>query len=208
MLALNQIPILILLPVMIWHTNPAKEPVSKPAAKKIEVVKWAVQKSSKLDIMGSSNVNNFGCSLMGYSKQDTIFCAVEQPGKPVLLKGGLTINIANFDCHSRMITNDLRKTLKVAEYPTLYIKFLTLDRMPCNLKDEIKGWVEVQLAGRTKTVELSYTFDQTESPCIRLNGTKSFTFSDFKLEPPTKMAGMIKVRDKFDVDFRLVLYPL
>jgi hypothetical protein len=35
-----------------------------------------------------------------------------------------------FDRRSKMITDDLRKTLKAEEYPTLAIRFLSLERTP------------------------------------------------------------------------------
>lgn len=40
---------------------------------------------------------------------------------------------------------------------------------------------------------------------ILLPDGRTFNFSDFKLSPPTKMAGFIKIKDAFDVNFQLML---
>ena len=117
------------------------------------------------------------------------------------------MDILSFNCHSSMITKDLRKTLKADEYPMMTIRFISLQFMPRlqNKIELIKGWVEVQLAGVVKRFELSYSFLQTGSADIQLNGGRSFRFSDFKLSPPRKFAGLIKIKDDFDVHFQLTL---
>lgn len=178
---------------------------------KAKTIKWAVQKSSTLQIQGSTNVNTFGCDIAGYNKMDTIYCSEENAvSKLVTLKGDLEIDISKFDCHNKMLTTDLRKTLKADEYPRFVIRFLSLERTPViqNNKDFLRGWVEIELAGICRRFEVCYTFIQTGSSFIQLNGNRSFSFADFKLTPPKKLAGMIKVKDKFKVDFNLLLDPI
>ena len=69
----------------------------------------------------------------------------------------------------------------------------------------IKGWVEVEVAGVIKRFELSYSFSSDWPGHILLDGSRTFNFSDFKLSPPKKMAGLIKIKDAFDVNFKLIL---
>ncbi|MCW3089323.1 MAG: hypothetical protein JWP81_392 [Ferruginibacter sp.] len=179
--------------------------------KKTKIIKWAVQKTSTIGIQGSTNVNDFGCEINGYYQQDTIFCSEESAAnKMVTLNGALQVDILKFDCHNKMLTGDLRKTLKANEYPKLVIRFLSLERAPLiqNNKDFLKGWVEVELAGSRRKFEVCYSFIKTGASSIRLNGKRAFSFSDFKLTPPKKFMGMVKVNDKFNVDFNLLLNPV
>ena len=185
--------------------------VPKDAYYKTKLIKWAVQESSTIRIEGSTNVNNFGCDITGYHQADTISCSEENTAsKIVTLNGDLQVDILKFDCHSKMLTGDLRKTLKSDEYPKLIIRFLSLERAPVirDSKDFLRGWVEVQLAGSTQKFELDYSFIKTGSSSIQLNGKHSFSFADFNLVPPKKFAGLIKVRDRFNVDFNLLLEPV
>lgn len=178
---------------------------------KKEVSRWAVQKTSTLRIQGSSNVNEFGCDITGYSQPDTLICFQESAANKVVpLKGALEIDVFKFDCHNKILTSDLRKTLKAKEYPKLIIRFLSFERNPVmrNTKDVLKGNVEVELAGSCRRFEIVYTFEKTESLFIKLNGNQTFTFSDFNLAPPSKLAGLVKVKDKFVVDFNLLLQPV
>jgi hypothetical protein len=184
---------------------------SSPSSNKAKLVRWAVLNESTLTIAGKSNINTFGCDVVRYNKPDTILCSPEDPvSKLVTLRGSLEISINKFDCHNKILTNDLRKTLKADNYPTLTVKFLSLERSPMaqSAQDYFRGWVEIELAGTTRRFEINYTFQQNNSAYIQLNGKRTFSFSDFKLTAPRKLGGMIKVEDNFNVDFRLILSPV
>ena len=170
------------------------------------VIKWAVQKHGTLWVNGTSNVNDFSCSITSISEYDTII-ALYDPIKAVTLRGSIKMNIFSFDCHNNMIRKDLRKTLKAEKYPNLIIRFLTLRTMPLisAKSEQVTGWVEVELAGVKKKFELNYSFRETSPGLMRLNGGRKFNFSDFKLAPPEKFAGFVKIRDEFDVNFTLIL---
>lgn len=173
-------------------------------------MRWAVEKTSTLKIAGRSNVNEFACSIAGYYKPDTISYVEDAAGKAVRLNGSLELDVLRFDCHSKMITNDLRKTLKAEDHPKLVIRFLSLERTPSlhSTAQTMKGWVEVELAGTRKAFQVAYEFSKGANNTYILNGKRVFTFSDFKLAPPRKLAGAVKVKDEFSVDFNLRLIPL
>lgn len=173
-------------------------------------VRWAVEKTSTLKIAGKSNVNEFACNIAGYLQPDTISYVEDAAGKAVRLNGSLELDVLRFDCHSKMITNDLRKTLKAEDYPRLVIRFLSLERAPSlqGTAQTMKGWVEVELAGTRKAFQVNYEFSKGANNTYILNGKRVFTFSDFRLAPPRKLAGAVKVKDEFVVDFNLRLVPL
>ncbi|MGV3658422.1 MAG: hypothetical protein ACO1NX_10715 [Chitinophagaceae bacterium] len=170
-------------------------------------MKWVVDKSSTLRVMGQSNVNRFTCQIASYVEQDTLTLVPSATGGSVKLNGSLQVDVQRFDCFNKLITSDLRKTLKAKEHPVLKVRFLSLEQAPqpgisCQL---IKGWVEVELAGVKKVMQIPFEFGSTGTPITTMNGEKLFCFTDFKLSPPTKMAGVVKIKDEFVVDFRLRL---
>ena len=174
-------------------------------------IKWAIEKTSTLKVAGKSNVNEFTCTIAGYYQPDTIsYVGDEVTGKPVRLNGCLELEVFRFDCHNKLITNDLRKTLKAEDHPRLIIRFLSLERTPSfqNSTQTMKGWVEVELAGVRKAFQINYEFARKGNKDYVLNGSRVFCFSDFKLIPPKKLAGAIKIKDEFSVDFNLRLLPL
>lgn len=167
--------------------------------------RWVIQKNSNLCIEGKTNINSFRCDIKEYLQPDTIyFFKEEQAMKPVSLRGGLSINIKRFDCHQQFITNDLRKTLKADEQPMLKIDLLNIGYYNGNAGN-IKGWVNITLAGVIKTFEIDYAVRNGQPANLELTGTRKLTFSDFGLKPPQRLAGLIKVEEELSVRFQLVL---
>src|SRR6187397_3190016 len=91
--------------------------------------------------------------------------------------------------HNRIMTADLRKTLKVNEFPKLVIRFISISKYPgTGNSDEItKGMVSIELAGISKVFEVDYKDGATESPYIVLVGSRKINFSDFNITPPRKL---------------------
>ena len=172
-------------------------------------VKWAVQKNSTLRVEGNSNVNHFTCSVTSLASYDTIV-VLNDAVSSLALRGSIKMDVLSFDCHNNLIRRDLRKTLKSEEHPHMIIRFLTLKTMPglTYKTEQISGWVEVELAGVKKVFELQYSFTKASTGSIRLNGGRKFCFSDFSLAPPRKLAGLIRIKDEFDVKFELMLKPV
>lgn len=170
-------------------------------------IKWVIDKSSSLSVTGRSNINTFTCEIAGYNGNDTLTIISDGSGGSVKLNGGLQITVSQFNCHNKLITGDLRKTLKSKEHPFLKVRFLSLERAPLfkQSTDVVKGWVEVELAGVKKVMQIPFMFGNNTSAITTMTGEKIFCFTDFQLSPPTKMAGAVKIKDEFTVDFRLKL---
>lgn len=175
---------------------------------KASVEKWVIEKSSNLSIEGRSNVSSFRCDVIEYLRVDTIFF-YKGDQQICTTKGGLTVNIKGFDCHQKYITTDLRKTLKAEEFPFLKIDLLSIGNFTAGTANQkIKGWVTIQLAHVTKTIEVNYTVQTGNNGILHLYGSQQVLFSDFGLTPPHKLAGLIKVEEELNVSFRLILRPV
>lgn len=169
------------------------------------IVKWSVQKNSTLRILGSSNLHDFKCDALGYAASDTIsFMANQHSAGRIPLNGYLKIEINTINCHNFIITRNFRNTLKVNEHPYLIVKFLSLERLPSftNNKDNLKGIVEIELGGVAKKFEIPYKI-QKNGQVVLLNGQRNFTFSDFEITPPRILGGLVKIYNKFNVEFNL-----
>lgn len=168
-------------------------------------IRWVVEKTSSLDISGRTNVSRFSCSLPTHAAPDTI--SFVQTGQAVTLRGVMRLSIADFDCHSRMMTGDLRKTLKADVYPDLILRFIDLERMPASGVDEdrVRGWVEITLAGVCRRFCIDYSVCRPRDGAISLTGARDLCFSDFGLAPPQKMCGLVKVSNTLQVRFTLAL---
>ena len=168
-----------------------------------EKMRWICVKGGSLRVNGSTNVNKFNCDITGYSNPDTLLVYKTVAGTQ--LEGTVNLDIGHFDCHNAIMTSDLRKTLKAKQFPLLKIRFLSLSKFPGlkPLPEDVKGLVEIQLAGVTKRFDVSYKISMGPDKIIHLLGTRDVSFTDFSIVPPRKMGGMIKTDDRLSIEFKL-----
>lgn len=168
---------------------------------------FIVQPASKIVISGKTNVNSFQCSSL-YAGKDTLVLREGGAGsKPIFEKGVVGLDAAAFDCGMQMMTSDFIKTIKADKYPSISINFISFERVPVYTKapDQFKGKLKISLAGVTKPFDVDCTIEVKSNGFIHLKGGRHFVFSDFSLEAPTRMMGMVRVNENLDVNFHLVL---
>ena len=183
-----------------WQGNNGTRPVVK---------RWAVANNSSLNIEGRSNLSSFCCQVTRYLETDTMqYVKNETTRQFIFTNSCLTIDINNFDCHQRIITNDFRKTLKADQNRFLKIQFLSLDAFDVRNQQTVKGEVEILLAGQVKYTTIDFKTNATNTGLIQMNGTKTLLFSEFNLHPPKKMAGIIRIKEEIRVNFQLFFKPV
>lgn len=175
-------------------------------------VKWLLSKECSLKVNGSTNINIFDCVISTYANADTLYFNHPRAGEPVKINGDMVLNIKYFDCHNELMTKDLRKVLKAAEFPNLSIRFVSFNSYPLPVKAPglIRGQVLIKLAGATKAYEVNYKCTSGGEGAITMIGSKQILFSDFNIIPPRKLGGMIKTNNALDVEFTLkakILHP-
>ncbi len=176
-----------------------------------KVTRWVISKNGSLQVKGSTNVNTFSCVISNYATPDTITVVKIKPNDTsISLNGEIGLNVQSFDCHHPMMTADLRKTLKAKEFPKLYIRFINLSRLPVLLTQQelIKGWVEIELANKTKLIQVDYKIYKDAQKTIHLIGNRNVNFTDFNLVPPRKLGGMIQTNNLLNIEFHLQLKNL
>jgi len=167
-----------------------------------------VQPSSSLTIDGKTNMGPFRCGIARYVGKDTlVLLEGGRNRKPYFKKGYVGLEAARFDCGMQLMTNDFRKAIKSAEYPVISISFISFERrLQFNSgKNIFRGRMQISLAGVTRTFDIDCTIEVEEPGVVHFKGGRHFTFSDFNLEPPTRMMGLVKVDGSLDVNFHLVL---
>jgi hypothetical protein len=172
--------------------------------------KWILTKQCTLKVNGSTNINKFSCVIPEYTKPDTLLFYKANKDEPIKITGSLALDVQKFDCKNAMMTSDLRKTLKAKRYPKIIIRFLNLSHYPISSFKEslITGAVTIEIAGTVKRFDIDYRYTMTGDKVLKLIGTKQVKFSDFDIDPPKKLGGMIKTNDELDVEFSLYIKTL
>lgn len=176
--------------------------VSFRTHEKAAVNAWVIEKKSTLSIDGSSNINKFTCEIREYVNPDTLK-HVSDPSrnKYIFSDSRLTVDLKSFDCHHKYITADFRKMLKADKYPHIIIHFISLDEF--HQQGTVKGLVDIELAGRKKRMEVLYNCTSIGGSQLKLIGERRMKFTDFELQPPSKLGGLIRINEEILVHFNL-----
>jgi hypothetical protein len=201
---LNHDVMIVIFFLQLFFGIPWQDNGTRPAVKR-----WAVANNSSLNIEGRSNLSSFCCQVTRYLEDDTMQYVKNETTRQFIFSNScLSIDINDFDCHQRIITNDFRKTLKADQNRFLKIQFISLDAFDGHNQQTVKGKVEILLAGQVKYTTIDFKTSAINTGLIQMNGTKTLLFSEFNLHPPKKMAGIIRIKEEIRVNFQLFFKPV
>jgi hypothetical protein len=146
----------------------------------------------KIEILGNSTVGKYKCNCP-HIFRDTIYLNSTTKNS---LKSEISTN--DFDCGNRIMNKDLKTTIKVTKFPKSTVTITNIKAAGADYKCNLN----LKITDKT----LSYSNLALKKSKESLEGTVNVKFSDLGLEPPTKMGGVIKVKNEFVIHF--VLYKL
>jgi len=120
------------------------------------------------------------------------------------------VPVRAFDCGNRVMTNDLKETLKVEKHPK--IRFELVHASVGAPTDTTGTWRRVKvlgtltIAGTKRLVNLEAAGRAIDEHRFRVRGCRPIRMTDFNIEPPTKAFGLIKVKDRVVVQFDLLAH--
>jgi len=142
-----------------------------------------------IEINGSTNINQFKCENKIDDGRNEIF-SFGKSALPIL-----KIDVNGFDCHNKVMTKDLKKTLDATMFPEMLVRFLSFNKASNN---NYSASVEVKIMDKIQKYQISFTHNNG-----RLIGRKNVKFSDFNIIPPKKLGGTINVKDELSLYFSL-----
>ena len=171
---------------------------------------------SRLWIEGRSNINEFECEANRYFGEAVLVQSedpiefIQEANERVYLQ--VEIDVDGFECGRSRMNRDLQEALKSSEFPEIIFLFDSaefigfVDDENENENDifevEVRGTLTV--AGKTRDIHFVTRAYYLEPQRIRAIGKTSIKMSDFDVEPPTALMGLIKADDELTVNFDLV----
>lgn len=169
----------------------------------------AVQPQSKMWVEGTSTIRSFQCSVPEFTlavHADGVGAVgkVLEGQKPVRTVE-LTVPAEKIDCGSGTMNDHMREAIKAGENPT--IKFSLASYDVAKAGDGVQGTLKGTLAlgGAQHPIDVSAVATDAGNGAMRIVGGYEVALSAFDLKRPSLMFGRIKVGDKVQVKFDLVL---
>jgi polyisoprenoid-binding protein YceI len=167
------------------------------------------QPESRIWVEGTSTMKSFSCK----APEFTITVKAEGTGAvPAVLAGQkavktveLTVPSAKIDCANSTMNEHMRKAIKVADNATIKFTLSGYD-VAANAKGA-EGTVRgsLLLGGAEHPVNVTAVATDAGNGALRVVGSYELALSTFDLKAPSLMFGSIKVADKVQVKFDLVL---
>ncbi len=167
--------------------------------------KASILPQSKIFLHGVSNVNSFSCEVCGTDEVTTLNLFFSSEGKQLLFdENEYRIPIKNFLCENSRMTADLQEALRMDIYPAMSLELKALSNLPDSTQFP-QARLQISLAGKSNTYDLTYACTRMSENFYHVVLTRDFNMSEFGIDPPTALMGLIKVKEKIEIELDLYI---
>ena len=162
-----------------------------------------IDSSSSILVHGSTNANKFTFKYTEEISLNNAVRVVRKDRKLILSGGVIKLKVKSFDSGNNLMNSDFRKMLKEPQNPFIQVELATI--IPVWKTGEVWFDGDVEIVITLNNISRKFQVKgKVENPgSILIYGKQSLSLTDFKLEAPTRMMGMVKVRDVVEFDFAL-----
>ncbi len=167
-------------------------------------VHMTILSSSHLTLTGTSTLHSYECHSTGIrgdiemDRQLKAFASSE-----------VAIPVKSLHAESTSMDNNMYDALKAKEYPEIRFSLASGDSTSHTLAADndtsatLRGTLTI--AGKAREIELKITFDRSKDGTVSVDGTKKLLMTDYGIDPPTFMLGVLKTGNEVTVNFHLDL---
>lgn len=173
---------------------------------------YKINEGSELYISGNSNVAKFKCHCTEtLPESKTQMQAAEGGAKIKFSQTILKLTTKLLDCHNVGMSHDLHKGLKAKDYPYIKIELNEASLTKGALAHTSEQWKSLEalttitIAGVSKQVMLDVQAKRTGLDSFRFKSVKKLLMTDFGIDPPRPMLGIIKVEDEIMIHFDMAV---
>ena len=175
----------------------------------LQEVHFDIKPSSRLLLNGTSNINKFSCDCDNYNHSGKVVLEPSDKGYWQFHDAILSVKVKSFDCGHSGINRDMGIALKADKYPhiTISLKSLfhdnKLQSFHVGEKRDLHAIVDIALAGTTKRTPIFVHVTRLSDNEYNISSEKELYMSDFGVDPPTALFGLVKVNDLINISINL-----
>ena len=163
----------------------------------------SIQPSSSITIKGTSTLHDYECStktfegMIELDHSDKVFTSVD-----------ISIPVLSLHSNSTSMDDNMYDALKAKQYPRIQFSLLPSDSVriahaQADSMLHLQG--NLTIAGKQKLIDLQLVVAKNGNGIIRVHGTKKLLMTDFGIDPPTFMLGVLKTGNEVTIEFSLEL---
>lgn len=175
-----------------------------------------VKEASSFRIEGTSTVNSFTCRTGEVDGRARLsgdpLRTVAEESRPTPM-AQVAVPAGSFDCGKSRMNKDFYEALKAEAYPT--IRYELHDAQLISGVQAVRGKADagpikiaadgmLTIAGEQRPVHVVAEGQSLGEGLYRLTGSVPLRMTDFGVEPPTALLGLVKAHDDIEVHFEIV----
>lgn len=165
-----------------------------------------VDPQSTLEITGYSNINSFSlcCSAIHAGTEIRPSVTGTEVNEITNIRAEWVLPLIHFNTDNASIKEGFLELVNQKQYPVMriFLKHITLFDSS-NDGNDGDAIVDITLGGVTRTYAIRFHANLDHNGLIT-TGHQKLNIRDFNLEPPTKLFGLIHVKENIDIDFHMV----
>ncbi len=167
-----------------------------------EADRYEALPDSMIWIEGTSTMGTYSCAgdrVVGFGRLDQSHSAH--------LTVEIAVPVRSFDCGIGQMNDDLTDALKADAHPAISFSLSDADWSPGSFRTGV--WVpisaigELEVAGETRRVTFSLHGQRQADGLVRVRGEQSLRMTDFNVEPPSGLLGLVRSHNDIVVRFDL-----
>jgi len=173
-----------------------------------EKIRFIIIKPSRLYLQGTTNVNTFKCDCEDQFAAQEI--EVERNDAVSKFRNArLSMTTRKFNCKNAKMDRDMHKALKAEKFPKMSIDLMETRHNPDHLKRtdwfDVDAKVQITITGVTKEKRIKAQARKIGQNQFSLKGAETIHMTEFGIDPPEAMFGLIKVDDPITFHFDLTV---
>lgn len=169
----------------------------------------SVAAGGRVWLEGDSTLHRYGAEAKGFSAklelpQDALadVAAALRDGKATGLV--VTVPVAKLSSGEDKLDENMQKTLKGAEHPTISFRMRSYRAVPAANGFDVEAQGDLTVAGVQRQVTVKARAHPI-SGGVKLTGAVPLLMTDYGIKPPVMMLGTIKTKNEVSVKFELLL---
>lgn len=160
---------------------------------------------SRIRIEGTSTLDAFTCETAEVVGEGEIGRTDKVAAMPV---AELKASVHSFDCGKARMNRDMRAALKADEFPEIAFEVSDVRILePSGNGITLRVAGRLTIAGAERDVELDVEGSRLADGRVRAYGEVGLRMTDFGIQPPTALFGLVRAHDPIKVSFDLYGVP-
>jgi len=158
--------------------------------------------AARILISGRTNVNQFELNYAA-SQSGTDPSGFKFSVRNDSLSGSFLIPVASFTSRPEKVRDDFLILTNAARNPYITIKLIQGVPLPVS-QHYADLPVSIKMAGTSKDYHINCLLKRIDHEHLLLEGNQTVRLSDYGIDPPVKMVGLIRVEDELNINFSII----